>query len=242
MDKKEVLAVLGKLAGKDKGSRYGWIVDSYPHPKRSDLGDDVIAVLDRMKDGGCAWDRSLREYIWMGTDVDDPDYIAYADDEETGEEVFTPYRAVIDRIVADHQGEPLVIVAAVVNDHDGDDLEGFVAQIPESAGIEYDVVRVERSEDDGQPTAEIVQGISVDVKERNVLLLTWAVATGCTAACVAAYLREKNASSVAVCAVLEDAAQQEFDVTVDYRVVEFEHKAVIGVAKGDGFTFPCLAI
>jgi hypoxanthine phosphoribosyltransferase len=123
-------------------------------------------------------------------------------------------------------------------------LRGFIEQMPEDAtGIEFDLIHVERGENAaGQPTAKVTQDITVAVKGRDVLLLQWVVGTGCTTERVTAHLRQKNPASVKVCAMLDDVALRTTPVTVDYRVVEFERRAVIGVAKGEGFTFPCIAI
>ena len=243
MDKQQVLSALEGLGrGRSKSSK--WIVDNYPRPKRPSLGDDVIVVLDRIKDSGYA-DQPAKghEYIWTNGDVDDPDYFAHEEDEETGEEVYKPYQAVIDRIVADHQKEPLVVVAVVVNGREAGGLGGFIEQMPERAGVEFDIVQVERSEDDaGQPTAEIVQDITVAVEGRDVLLLQWVVGTGCTVDRVAAHLRERNPQAVRVGAVLDDVALRTASVTVDYRVAQLERQAVIGVARGQGFNFPGLVI
>lgn len=242
MNKTEILVALERLNKGDNES-CGWIVDSYPHPKRSTLDDDTIAVLDRLKDSGYSTDRHPQDYIWMDTDADDPDYIAYGDDEETGEEVYKPHQAIIDRIVGDYQERPLVIVAVVVNGRGTDELRSFIKQMPTSAGIEFDIIQVERSEDDAdRPTAKVIQDITIDMEGRGVLLLTWVIGTGCTVDRAAAHLTEKSAKTIKVCCVLDDVALRTVPVQIDYCVVELERRAVIGIAKGSGFNFPCLAI
>jgi len=154
-----------------------------------------------------------------------------------------PYQAVIDRIVSDYQRKPLVIVAVVVHGHGAGGLRGFVEQMPESAGIEFDLIHVERGEDDtGQPTVKITQGITIDVEGGDVLLLEWVCGTGCTTDRVVTHLRDKGPKSVRVCAILDDVAWRTVPVQIDYPVMTLERKAVIGVAKGVGFTFPCLVI
>ena len=249
MDKQQVLSALEGLSGDSRSSSSGskssdWFHGNFSRTKRPDLGDDLLAILDRIEASGyLAKDRHSTEYVWAGTDITDPDYIAYDDDEETGEEIYTPYRAVIDCIVADNQKEPLVVVAVVVNGRDAGGLGGFIEQMPERAGVEYDIVQVERGEDEaGLPKAKITQDISVDVGGRDILLLTWVIGTGCTANRVATHLQEKNPKAVRVGAVIDDTERRTVPVQVDYRVVELERRAVIGVAKGDGFNFPCLVI
>ena len=246
MNKEQVLAALEEAVDRIKSGSSEWIDDSFVQCKRPTLGDDLISLLNRVEASGYSAPSGLsKEYVWMDIDVNDPDYDAYAEevDEETGEEVYLPYQTVIDRIVSDYQGEPL-IVAVVVNGHDAGGLQGFIEQIPKETGnIEFDIVHVERGEDDaGQPTAKITQDTTVAVEGREVLLLTWAIGTGCTAAHLVAHLRERKAGTVGVCAVLDDMALRTVPVRVDYRVVEFERRAVIGVARGEGFNFPCIVI
>ena len=74
----------------------------------------------------------------------------------------------------------------------------------------------------------VVQGLSSEVKGRNVLVIEDIVDTGLTISFLLDYLRKKNPASLKLCALTDKPSRRQTPVTIDYLGFTAPNKFVVG--------------
>ena len=250
MKRQEIIAELVQSIPQSTAVDPKWAGEEAPATKRPNLCDEVASILERIERSGCATHsggNKRREYIGGDVPLDGYETSAYdINEEDDKEDLFLPLKMIADQIIHDHKEGELVVVLVVENDGTDSRLLELTSMLPDRMGdkdIDFDRIKVDRfNNPEGQLETKIRNDLSVEIKDRNVVLLQVSIGTGCTTADLLTHLQTKSPASIKVCTIFNDTSIRAFGVPVDYSVLDLEQKAVIGIAKNPEFCFPYIAI
>ncbi|MFC1935761.1 hypoxanthine phosphoribosyltransferase [Chloroflexota bacterium] len=142
------------------------------------------------------------------------------------QEITTAVQRLASEVRRDYQGKPPLLVGV---------LKGafvFMADLVRALDmpLTLDFVRVstygQRTRSSGRP--RIVQGVRSPIKGRHILVVEDIVDTGVTTRFLLDYMRQKDAASVKLCALLSKPARRHVEVHLDYLGFTIPDKFVVG--------------
>lgn len=256
MNKLQIIAELKRSDSQPDEKNYDWLDNQKPIIKFPDLGCELASILDRVDRSGYVNDSGRnkhRHYVWSNVPIGGDELSAYEELENYEDyedrddcERYRPYLRLVEQITCDYTEEGLTVVLVEPNGNFESVLTQILTMLPDRIGksnIDFDLIKVDRfCNSEAQPEIKITKDLSVDIRDRNVLLLQFAIETGCTTAGLLSHLQTQSPTSLKVCTVLNDVSNRTFDIRVDYSVLDLEERAVIGYAKSSEFTFPYISI
>ena len=110
----------------------------------------------------------------------------------------------------------LIFTSDLIRNFDGDN-------------IVLDVMKVS-SYDGEKSTGNLIikQDLSIDIKDKNVIILEDIVDTGRTMFCLLEYLQGKNPKSLKICTLLDKEARREVKIKADYVGFSISNHFVVG--------------
>lgn len=132
----------------------------------------------------------------------------------TKEEIDTSVKKLADRISEDYKGRELVLIGVLKGSFIF--LADLARQISIPVTIEFVGASSYGSDSSSSGSVKITKDISIDIKNKHILLIEDIIDTGNTLANLIDYMKTAGPASVKICALIDKHERRENSVQVDY--------------------------